>query len=283
MPRDPPHPAGRRARRHAHRGRAGAGAHRVADAVVQGLAAPLRRPRGEAVRQRRADHRRAWGQSVLRCRPRERRGRRVGRTGRRDEVASSSITACSRSSARASFSTASLSISRAQARAGRAGMERLVAPQAADRRPTRIRPGGPSRCPRSRLPTASLTIEDRTAASAVTSPKQVRRSRRQCWRSSTRQGLTASGWIMSAFARDSPELFAVRNLTGTIATRDDNLHLDRVALATAETSLSIDGVVEHYLHHACFEADDDRARLAAGDRPHRPGGGGIQPAPRRST
>jgi translocation-and-assembly-module (TAM) inner membrane subunit TamB-like protein len=44
----------------------------------------------------------------------------------------------------------------------------------------------------------------------------------------------------------SPEL-VLRELSGGIAVRDDNLYLERMHVTAGETSLAIDGVVEHYL------------------------------------
>src|SRR6185503_1336625 len=38
-----------------------------------------------------------------------------------------------------------------------------------------------------------------------------------------------------------------QNLTGKLAVRDDNLYMENVALHTAETSVTVDGVIENYL------------------------------------
>ena len=58
-----------------------------------------------------------------------------------------------------------------------------------------------------------------------------------------------------------PELL-LRQLSGKIAVRDDNLYLDDMAFQTAETSLSIKGVVERYLRDSSFKLTaDGRASL----------------------
>jgi autotransporter translocation and assembly factor TamB len=44
----------------------------------------------------------------------------------------------------------------------------------------------------------------------------------------------------------SPQ-FALRELTGKVAVRDDNVYLDKLSIRTAESSLTIDGVIEDYL------------------------------------
>ena len=58
-----------------------------------------------------------------------------------------------------------------------------------------------------------------------------------------------------------PELL-LRQLSGKIAVRDDNLYLDDMAFQTAETSLAINGVVERYLRDSSFKLTaDGRASL----------------------
>ncbi len=49
-----------------------------------------------------------------------------------------------------------------------------------------------------------------------------------------------------SFRGSSPNV-AVRQLTGKLAVRDDNLYMDDVRLETGETSVTIDGVIEQYL------------------------------------
>jgi len=49
-----------------------------------------------------------------------------------------------------------------------------------------------------------------------------------------------------SFRGSSPNV-AVRQLTGKLAVRDDNLYMDGVRLETDETSVTIDGVIEQYL------------------------------------
>jgi autotransporter translocation and assembly factor TamB len=50
----------------------------------------------------------------------------------------------------------------------------------------------------------------------------------------------------ASFRGASPQL-DLHELAGTIAVRDDNLYLAKVVMRTAESSVTIDGVVEHYL------------------------------------
>ena len=49
-----------------------------------------------------------------------------------------------------------------------------------------------------------------------------------------------------SFTASSPEL-ALRELTGKLAVRDDNLYLRDRSRRDGETSLTVDGVVEQYL------------------------------------
>jgi autotransporter translocation and assembly factor TamB len=49
-----------------------------------------------------------------------------------------------------------------------------------------------------------------------------------------------------SFHATSPEL-SLRQLSGKLAVRDDNLYVDKLGINTAETSVTIDGVVEQYL------------------------------------
>ena len=49
-----------------------------------------------------------------------------------------------------------------------------------------------------------------------------------------------------SFRGSSPNV-AVRQLTGKLAVRDDNLYMDDVTLETGETSVTINGVIEQYL------------------------------------
>jgi translocation and assembly module TamB len=49
-----------------------------------------------------------------------------------------------------------------------------------------------------------------------------------------------------SFHGSKPDV-AVRQLTGKISVRDDNLYLDRIDLKTPESSVTVDGVVERYL------------------------------------
>ena len=50
-----------------------------------------------------------------------------------------------------------------------------------------------------------------------------------------------------ASVRTASPQFALTELTGKIAVRDDNLYLDRLSIRTAESSVTVDGVIEDYL------------------------------------
>ena len=60
----------------------------------------------------------------------------------------------------------------------------------------------------------------------------------------------------------APQL-ALTELAGKLAVREDNLYVEKMSIRTAESCLTIDGVVEQYLEDAGGEGDDDRQRLAA--------------------
>jgi autotransporter translocation and assembly factor TamB len=117
----------------------------------------------------------------------------------------------------------------------------LIKPQPTD-------PNAPGRAvslPSIQISDGSLTIADRTTDSGITYPKTVNDLDLNAAveyapeRSSLRLDHLS-------FSAASPQL-SLRDLTGTIAVRDANLHLQKVALETTETSLAIDGVLEQYL------------------------------------
>jgi hypothetical protein len=105
-------------------------------------------------------------------------------------------------------------------------------------------PARPVSLPSIEIADGALTIEDRTAAPAVTLPKRV-----DDLDVNAAVEYASSGFSVDlkhvSFSASSPEL-AVRNLTGKIATKDSDLYLQRVSLQTGETSLSIDGAVQRY-------------------------------------
>src|SRR4051812_21460415 len=47
--------------------------------------------------------------------------------------------------------------------------------------------------------------------------------------------------------RGSAPTLSLRNLTGNLAVRDDNLYMENLALITSETSVTVNGVIENYL------------------------------------
>lgn len=64
-----------------------------------------------------------------------------------------------------------------------------------------------------------------------------------------------------SFRAAEPEL-ALNTFSGGIAVKDDTLYLDRIALKTAETGLSIDGSIEHYLSKPVMQISVSSEKLA---------------------
>ena len=56
----------------------------------------------------------------------------------------------------------------------------------------------------------------------------------------------------ASFRSTSPT-FVLGQLTGKVSVRDDNVYVDGLRLSTAESSLSVDGVIEHYLETPVFK------------------------------
>ncbi|MEN3336505.1 MAG: translocation and assembly module TamB [Acidobacteriota bacterium] len=106
-------------------------------------------------------------------------------------------------------------------------------------------PGRPVSLPSIKISDGSVTIADHTAPAGVTLPKRVEDLDLNAAVDYAPNGFSVTLDHVS-FRAASPEL-AVGNLTGKIATRDNDLYLQRVAFQSAETSLSIDGAVERYL------------------------------------
>ena len=230
MQSHPPSAPSRRVRRHAAGRHPRAGAHRVADAVVQGLAPALHRARVEAVPERRARDRQPRRQPAVRRRAGRRRGGRVGRADRRREGAVESTTASSSWSRTASSSTRSRSISRSCAssatpsgwnlarlvkrerkEANREGPRRRLA--AVDRDHRRERVDRRSHAPRTfKLPSRIEGLNVKAGFEYAPVHYSVRST-------------------SSASAASAPD-FIVQQLTGKIAVRDDNLYLDGIALKT---------------------------------------------------
>jgi autotransporter translocation and assembly factor TamB len=91
----------------------------------------------------------------------------------------------------------------------------------------------------------SLTIADRTTAGGITYPKAVNDLDVNAAVEYAPERYSVKLDHLS-FSAASPQL-SLHDLTGTLAVRDGNLHLQKIALDTAETSLAIDGVLEKYL------------------------------------
>ena len=75
----------------------------------------------------------------------------------------------------------------------------------------------------------------------------------------------------SRSAASEPAL-ALNALSGGVSVQDDTVFVDKLALRTAETSLSVDGAVQHYLTDAGVQPADQLGQaVAAGDRAARAG------------
>jgi translocation and assembly module TamB len=117
----------------------------------------------------------------------------------------------------------------------------LIKPQPSD-------PNAPGRAvslPSIQITDGTLTVADRTADAGVTYPKTVNDLDLRAAVEYAPERYSVRLDHLS-FSAASPQ-FSLRDLTGTIAMRDANLHLQKVALETTETSLTIDGVLEEYL------------------------------------
>ena len=115
-------------------------------------------------------------------------------------------------------------------------------------------PNSPKRAislPSIEIADGALTIDDRTAGSGVIFPKRVDDLDVDAAVEYAPKGFSVDMKHVS-FHASSPEL-TVRTLTGKIATDDSDLYLQRVALETGETSLTIDGAVQHYLTTPVFK------------------------------
>ena len=117
----------------------------------------------------------------------------------------------------------------------------LLKPQPTD-------PNAPGRAvslPSIEISDGTLTIADRTNDAGITYPETVSDLDLKAAVEYAPDRYSVKLDHLS-FSATSPQ-FSLRNLTGTIAVRDANLHLQKVALETTETSLAIDGVLEKYL------------------------------------
>ncbi len=126
-------------------------------------------------------------------------------------------------------------------RDGRWNVRQLVRKerQEADRRG----PGRPVALQGIEIADATVTIDDRARQDGLRLPQQV-------------DDLDVRGSFEYApvhYSADighvsfrSPRL-ALRELTGKVAVRDDNLYVDRLRVSTAESAMTIDGVIEQYL------------------------------------
>ena len=264
--------------------------HRVADGVVQELAARLHRARGQPVSERHAVDRAPRRQSVLRPRDGKRRrvdGRQPGRGGQGPRPRLQRLPA---------------DLERAVGRrnpSGQAGhlpasrRRYLVAQppdqEAGDTKPTAEGPTYP-------IAVDAIGITDGSVVVDVAGRHVGRRRCRSAsiiWtrscRSNTSRCATRSRSPTCRSAAPSRRI-AVNALSGGVAVRDDTVFVEKLALRTAETSLSVDGAVQQYLTKPILNLRDLVGQtVAAGDRAAGAGAGrrhaaaGVQRESRRAA
>jgi hypothetical protein len=130
--------------------------------------------------------------------------------------------------------------------AGGWNLASLLKPQPTD-------PNAPGRAvslPSIQISDGTLTVADRTADSGITYPRTVNDFDLNAAVEYAPERYSVRLDHLS-FSAGSPQ-FSLRDLTGTIAVRDADLHLQKVAIETTETSLAIDGVLEKYLTTPVF-------------------------------
>lgn len=91
----------------------------------------------------------------------------------------------------------------------------------------------------------SVSIQDRTVGAPVTLPRQIDDIDVKAAFAYAPVHYSVTLDHLS-FRGSSPDL-SVKQLAGKLAVRDDNLYVDGMVLSTAETSMTIDGVIERYL------------------------------------
>ena len=120
---------------------------------------------------------------------------------------------------------------------------RLVKAQAREK--DREGPGSPISLPRIEIADASVSIDDRLGGEGYRLPAQLVDL-------DIRAGYEYAPVHYSvdidhiSFRTTSPHL-SLTELTGKLAVREDNLYVEKVSIRTAESSVTIDGVVEQYL------------------------------------
>jgi autotransporter translocation and assembly factor TamB len=106
-------------------------------------------------------------------------------------------------------------------------------------------PGRPVTLPVIRIVGGGVSIQDHTSGAAVTLPRRIDDIDVKAGFGYEPVHYTLTLDHLS-FRGSSPEL-SVKQLAGKLAVRDDNLYVEGLVLSTAETSLTIDGVIERYL------------------------------------
>ena len=257
-------------------------AHRVADAVVPGLAPPLHRARVEAVPERRAVDRQSRRQPALRGRARPTWRWTSPASGSSPSRRSRSTTASSSSSRPASCSTRSRSISRSCASSRDA--ERLEPRPARQARAEGSQPrrAAPHRSP-CRHPDHRRERVDRRSHA----PRNLQAARAGSTGSNVKAGFEYAPvhYTVTLDQRQLPRdgagprrcsSWPARLPSGTTICTSTGSRSRR-----RETALKVDGVIERYLSARGPEAGDDRQRVAAGDRARHARPVGLQPASRR--
>ena len=105
------------------------------------------------------------------------------------------------------------------------------------RRPTARGRRRRSRSTTSASATASVVIDDPVGTSGVDVPEALRSTSTRSWRSSTSRSATRSRSRTCRSAASDPAL-ALNALSGGVSVKDDTVFVDKLALRTAETSLS---------------------------------------------
>ncbi|HXG56655.1 MAG TPA: translocation/assembly module TamB domain-containing protein [Vicinamibacterales bacterium] len=109
-------------------------------------------------------------------------------------------------------------------------------------------PGRPVSLPSIEITDGTIAIRDPIGASGVTLPRLLRDVDIKASFEYAPVHYTI-GLEHVSFTGASPEL-VVRQLTGKIAVRDDNVYLDTMALHTAESAVRFEGVLEQYMRAA---------------------------------
>jgi autotransporter translocation and assembly factor TamB len=106
-------------------------------------------------------------------------------------------------------------------------------------------PGRPISLPSIEIADASVYIDDRVGANGYRLPEQIRDLDLKA--SYEYEPVHYSVVVDRASFRTNQPQFALSELTGSVAVRDDNLYVESLSIKTAESTLTLDGVVEQYL------------------------------------